>query len=41
MVGGKIVLEGAERQELERRMRASRIAVRDRQRRSFCWVPMV
>jgi transposase len=32
MVGGKIVLEGAERQELERRMRASRIAVRDRQR---------
>jgi transposase len=32
MVGGKIVLEGAERQELERRMRASTIAVRDRQR---------
>ena len=32
MVGGKIILEGAERQELERRMRASRIAVRDRQR---------
>ena len=32
MIGGKIVLEGAERQELERRMRASTIAVRDRQR---------
>ena len=32
MVGGKIVLEAAERQELERRMRATTIAVRDRQR---------
>ena len=32
MVGGQIVLEGAERQELERRMRATTVTVRDRQR---------
>ena len=32
MVGGKIVLEADERQELERRTRATTIAVRDRQR---------
>jgi transposase len=32
MVGGNIVLEAAERQELERRARATTIAVRDRQR---------
>jgi transposase len=32
MVGSKAVLEAAERQELERRVRATTIAVRDRQR---------
>ena len=32
MVGGKVVLEAAERKELERRVRATTIAVRDRQR---------
>jgi transposase len=32
MVGGKVVLEAAERQELERRGRATTIAMRDRQR---------
>ena len=32
MIGGKIVLEAGERQELERRVRATTIAFRDRQR---------
>ena len=32
MIGGKVVLEAGERQELERRVRATTIAVRDRQR---------
>src|SRR5215831_20537778 len=32
MIGGKVVLEAGEKQELERRVRAMTIAVRDRQR---------
>jgi hypothetical protein len=32
MVGGKVMLEAAERQELKRRVRAMTFAVRDRQR---------
>ena len=32
MIAGKVVLEGGERQELDRRVWATTIAVRDRQR---------
>lgn len=39
MVGGKIALDAAERDELQRRMRATTIAVRDRQRAEISPLP--